>query len=88
MTQEDKKRMLDAMMQGVPPDQPGSQCHVYRELEEECTKEILALEPVIDAILERDLLAFAKFVVREAITEEGLRGIHKRFLEVRGEYVA
>jgi hypothetical protein len=77
VTQADKQRMLDALLEGVSLEQLGER--PYRELEALCLHDLDTLEPIFDDILHRELLAFAKFVVGEVLTEEGLEAVHRKF---------
>ena len=83
MTQADKQRILDALLEGVSLEQLGER--PYRELEAFCLHDLDTLEPIFDDILHRELLAFTKFIVGEVLTEEGLKAVHRRFHEVRTE---
>lgn len=84
ITPGDRERLLRALV-GVPAGKLPPRIH--KELEEQCANDLAAIEPIFEEILTREMLRFAKFVIGDVLTEEGLRGIHKRFLETKQEQV-
>jgi len=76
MTQQDKQRMLDRLLVGVPT---GSFAH--QELEKMLLKDLDAIEPIFDAILERELktcVAIFVSVISPDQRQDISRRLHER----------
>lgn len=75
MTQEDKQRLLDELLKGVPA---GTVAH--RELQSLCLSELDKIEPIFDDILERNLRECISIIAR-AMTEQQRQAIARRLNE-------
>jgi hypothetical protein len=87
MNLDDKTRMLDVLLAGVPRHTP-----LGSELEGMCLAELDKLEPLFDAILRRELLGFSEFLFTNMVmaganveaVELTAQGVCKRYLRQLG----